>query len=120
MSKITMLPSNFCCGIMEIGNFGYTEDRMPNGTPHFHRPNGRGSDTVVKKAKPTTKQEVLDVIKTAVNHGTGAIITSIGVHQEYMEPILLELGFEKFEFKNRCHERTKVGFFILDVNKHAA
>ena len=107
---ISVASSHFCCGLAEMGNFNYTGEKFT----HYHRPNGNGSDTVVKAGKPTTREEILEKLKA--NTSRGGIICTTGVDQEYLNDILPTLGFVNIPFTNRTHYKTEVKLWFLDMN----
>jgi hypothetical protein len=98
--------SKGCCGLAEIFNFNYSAISMD----HFHREVG-GWAQIHQPQKKTSIEE----IRKAIEHNQyyGGFFATIGVDQEYIEPLLLSVGFKKTEFLNRTHLKTKVTHFFL-------
>ena len=107
---ISQIGSNFCCGVVEIGNFNYLKDRGPKGMPHYHK-SGSGWATQ-KAAEPTSIKELVQVLNSVTSY-SGAVICTTGADQEYMEPLLREVGFCENAFVNRGHEQGEVKFWFL-------
>ena len=93
----------FCCGMSELGNFNYDD---PPGTPamtHYHKVNGWVSQP--KNADHTTEEQ----IRAQLQYVGGAVMATTGAGQEYVEPILEKIGFQKvWSFINPGHAKTEV------------
>lgn len=103
---------NFCCGMFEFGNFNYVDPEDGKHMSHFHQVNGWKSQP---NAQPTTKAEIEEKIK---HIGHSGVICSTGAGQEYLEPILEEVGFKRvYTFKNPGHAGTPVTVWCFSRNE---
>ena len=104
VNNIAHHPSRFCCGMTEIGNFNYVDPEGGKKMTHYHSINGSWASQ--PNADYTTKEDVLERIKYLTS---GNLICSTGAGQEYMDPILEEIGFRHvFTFVNPGHAQTPV------------
>lgn len=108
MSNLSVINTQFCCGMSEMGNFDYIDPKDVS-MAHYHKVGG-GWKTVDGKEKPgTTKEEILEKLK----YTSSGVIASTGKGQEYMEPILAECGFKHvFSFQNTGHYQTEIKVWV--------
>lgn len=115
--KVNNLQTNglmFCCGAMELGNFNYDDPPDAKSMTHYHRVDG-GWKTQSKHAERTTKAEIEERLRYA---GSGAVLCTTGVGQEYLEPILTECGFDHVStFRNPGHAGTNVKLWCKVLHK---
>lgn len=112
---ISIRPSNFCCGMFELGNFGYDKFNCSNGNTHYHRGQQSGGWEAIKNTELTTKEEILKAVNKSQ---ASAVVCSTSEHQEYLIPILEEIGFIKVFFKSRW-SNAESAVWVLAVNKVA-
>ena len=88
----------------ELGNFNY--DDPPGTKPMTHYHNVAGSwATQNKNAEHTTEEQ----IRKQLEYLGGAVMCTTGAGQEYVEPILEKIGFQKvWSFINPGHAKTEV------------
>ncbi len=111
MSNLTIRPLEFCCGATELGNFNYIDPPDGKKMTHYHKVGGGWKSQ--PNAAGTTKEE----IQKQIQYQSGGVVCSTGAGQEYLEPILSELGFRKvFTFINPGHAQTPV--HIWCYSKH--
>lgn len=103
----------YCCGMVELGNFNYVDPPGGKKMTHYHKLDGSWSSQ--QNAIPTTKEEVLERMRGSEGMG---IMCSTGAGQEYLEPILEEIGFSRvFTFRNPGHANTPVSVWVYSKNK---
>lgn len=115
MSKNLMTrPSEYCCGLTELGNFDYIDPPDGKKMTHYHKIGGSWS--VQGNAKEgTTKEQILATMGRV--HSAGYVCTT-GAGQEYVEPLLAEIGFQNvFTYINPGHASTPIKMWVY--SKHA-
>lgn len=115
MSKVNNVQTHgmyFCCGMQELGNFNYVDPPGGKSMPHYH--NIGGGWRSQQNADKTTKDEIL---KSMAGYGGGVVCTT-GAGQEYVEPILEEIGFKRvFTYKNPGHAQTPISLWAYSKNE---
>lgn len=92
----------FCCGMTELGNFNYVDPPGGKKMSHYHKIGGW-------RLQENNPGNTLTQIKAAMARGGAGIMASTGAGQEYVEPILAELGWKHvFTFRNPSHADTPV------------
>jgi hypothetical protein len=113
VNNVTTAPSQFCCGMVELGNFNYVDPPGGKKMTHYHKIHG--SWAVQQNNEPTTKADVLERMG---NKARTCYMCTTGAGQEYMEPILQEIGFyNTFTFINPDHAKTPVKLWVYSENK---
>lgn len=113
-SYLTCAPSQFCCGMQELGNFNYVDPPGGKRMTHYHKVGGSWKSQ--PNAEPTTKEEVMATIARYTN---GGIIATTGAGQEYMDPVLEECGFKCVTvFRNPGHANTAVKIWTKVLNEY--
>lgn len=103
VNNITTHPSTFCCGLVELGNFNYVDPPGGKKMIHYHKLNNTWA--AQQNQEPNTKEDVLERMK----YITSGVVASTGAGQEYMDPILADIGFRHvFTFINPGHAQTPV------------
>lgn len=105
-------PAAYCCGLVELGNFNYIDPPGGKKMTHYHK---LGGWSVQQNADPTTKEEIQAVLKNIYAAG---VICTTGAGQEYLEPVLEELGFKRSAtFNNPGHAGTDVNLWFLNLKR---
>jgi hypothetical protein len=100
--------SAYCCGMVELGNFNYVDPPDGKKMVHYHKVGG--SWQVQRDNDYTTKEDV----KRAMEVPGAGFIATTGAGQEYMDPILAELGFKHVStFINPGHAGTPVKLWVF-------
>jgi hypothetical protein len=100
--------AQYCCGMVELGNFNYIDPPDGKKMTHFHKVGSGWS--VQENAEPTTRE---DIEKALQNTFAACIVCTTGAGQEYLEPTLAEVGFKHvFTFKNPGHANTDVKLWV--------
>lgn len=112
VNNVTTQNSAYCCGMVELGNFNYVDPPGGKKMTHFHKVGGTWKTQA--NAEPTTKEDILARMGVP---GSGFIATT-GAGQEYLEPVLKEIGFtEAAEFRNPDHANTGVKLWVFVRHK---
>lgn len=111
VNNITTYPSTYCCGLQELGNFNYVDPEGGKKMTHYHKIGQSWS--VQQNQDMSTKEDVLG--RMGANQ---AYIATTGAGQEYMDPILSEIGFKHvFTFINPGHAQTPVKVWCYSKNE---
>lgn len=96
----------------ELGNFNYVDPPDAPKMTHYHKVGGGWQ--VQQNQDYTTKEDVEARLKGIYS---GAVMATTGVGQEYMDPILTELGFKEVaEFVNPGHAKTNVKVWVKVIH----
>lgn len=113
-NNITVSPSKFCCGLQELGNFNYVDPPGGKQMTHYHMIGG--SWRTQQNAKPSTKEDVLEKMRYVSTNS--AILATTGAGQEYMDPVLQEIGFRHvYTFINSGHAKTPVKVWLYSTTE---
>lgn len=111
-NNLQLSAMRFCCGAQELGNFNYVDLEDGKDMTHYHLIGGGWAPQ--QNAQPTTKDEILAKLGT---YG-GGVVASTGAGQEYLEPILAEIGFKHvFTFQNPGHAKTDIKLWAYSKNE---
>lgn len=113
INNLAMQGMTYCCGMYELGNFNYVDPPGGKKMTHYHKSGGGWASQ--PNAAPTTKE---DILKRMQGHEAFGIMCSTGAGQEYLEPILEEIGFQRvFTFRNPAHAQTPINVWVYSKNK---
>jgi hypothetical protein len=111
VNNITSRPSTYCCGMTELGNFNYVDPPDGKKMTHYHMIGG--SWATQQNQEPSTKEDLVNAMK----YLNAAVLATTGAGQEYMDPILEEVGFRHvFTFVNPGHAQTPVKVWCYAKN----
>lgn len=100
---------DFCCGGTEFGNFNYVDLPESKRMTHYHKVGGWKSSPN-SQDDPTTKADIEEKLRYV---SSSLVMATTGSGQEYVEPILAEMGFSHvFTFLNPDHANTPVKLWV--------
>lgn len=114
VNNLQVLASQFCCGMSELGNFNYVDPPDGKKMTHYHKVGGGWSTQ--QNQDPTTKEDIVQ--RMGYVDGIGALVCTTGAGQEYLDPILAEIGWDHvFTFVNPGHAKTPVKVWLFSKHK---
>lgn len=118
VNNLRIQPTQFCCGLAELGNFNYIDPPDGKRMTHYHKV-GSGWQTQQNVA-PEDGTSLADIKQVVAQNYSSGMICTTGAGQEYVEPLLAEAGFEHIStFYNPGHANTAVKVWIYRKHKEA-
>lgn len=106
VNNLATRPLDYCCGGVELGNFNYVDPPDGKKMSHYHKVSSTWKSRPNEQDDPTTMADLKEKLQYV---HSSLVMATTGAGQEYVEPLLQELGFQHvFTFVNLDHADTPV------------